>query len=357
MDETVEVRQVKRVYYLDVLRVLACLSVVMIHTTGRYVENDIGSLNFWIGNVLDASARMGAPLFVMISGALLLDQDYQYSAEKNRRHISRLIRFFVFWSSAYCVIFRILIPKFIDHQSLNYENIIHYLITGHFHLWFIYMLIGLYLVLPLLRLWVKEENVKWVRYFLILAFVFNFLLPQVSDIGAKFWAPMGYIREVCDSVNIRYVGGFMAYFVLGWYLKRYELKQKKMLYGLGTMCVLAEIVMTYVLSVHQGKPVQMYGNMQVNVLLQTAMWFVLVKACVEQGNKNVSSFVRLVSQYSLGIYALHAGLINILYRWLDHAGMNKAYLNIPVVFVCSFTGALGLAVLLGKNRMTRNLVV
>ena len=78
----VSVKPKSRVYYLDVLRVIACMAVVMIHASAPYLGKDIGSFNFWVGNVLDSLSRIAVPLFVMISGALMLDERCAYRAEK-----------------------------------------------------------------------------------------------------------------------------------------------------------------------------------------------------------------------------------------------------------------------------------
>ena len=78
-------RSSRRIYYLDVLRVVACMAVVMIHASAPYLGKDIGSFNFWVGNVLDSLSRVAVPLFVMISGALMLDEKYVYTAEKLKK--------------------------------------------------------------------------------------------------------------------------------------------------------------------------------------------------------------------------------------------------------------------------------
>ncbi len=67
-----------RIFYIDMLRVVACIFVVMIHSSATYVVKDIGSFNFWIGNFLDSISRSGVPIFIMISGALMLDENYSF---------------------------------------------------------------------------------------------------------------------------------------------------------------------------------------------------------------------------------------------------------------------------------------
>ena len=135
----------------------------MIHASAQYVSNDVGTLNFFMGNFWDSLSRFAVPVFVMISGALLLDEDHIYSAEKNKRRILRMVRFFVFWSLVYCVGFQMVLPV-LKHEPFDLPLFLRSFFSGSFHLWFCYMIVGLYLILPLLRLWVKRENVRQVRW-------------------------------------------------------------------------------------------------------------------------------------------------------------------------------------------------
>ena len=185
-----------RIVYMDVLRVIACFSVIMIHSSAQYVVKDIGSFNFWVGNIFDGLARIGVPLFIMISGALMLDKNYQFSTQKIIKHIIRMIVFFVFWSVLYCFIFNIVGSKIIKHESIDIIKIIGSLIKGHYHLWFVYLIIGLYLIVPLLRLWVNDTNKKYVEYFIILSIIFTYIIPQIISIGSNYSNLFEHINDI-----------------------------------------------------------------------------------------------------------------------------------------------------------------
>ena len=139
-----------RIIYLDILRVIACLSVIMRHISIHYSVKDIGSTNFWIGNFFEGLARIGVPLFVMISGTLMLDNNKQVSKDILIKHIRKMIIFFVFWSAIYCTV-TILEQLLIKHETIDIAQIIMLFIKGYYHLWFIYLIIGLYLIVPLLE--------------------------------------------------------------------------------------------------------------------------------------------------------------------------------------------------------------
>ena len=66
-----------RIYYLDVLRTLACLSVILLHSSSKYAVKNWGAFDFWIGISFNSISRFCVIIFVMISGALLLDEKYK----------------------------------------------------------------------------------------------------------------------------------------------------------------------------------------------------------------------------------------------------------------------------------------
>jgi hypothetical protein len=68
----------ERQHHLDLLRAIACLSVVMIHVSAEFVVRGSAGPDFWVGNLLDSLSRAGVPLFVMISGALMLNKPISY---------------------------------------------------------------------------------------------------------------------------------------------------------------------------------------------------------------------------------------------------------------------------------------
>ena len=343
-----------RIVYMDVLRVIACFSVIMIHSSARYVVKDIGSFNFWVGNIFDGLARIGVPLFVMISGALMLDKNYQFSTQKIIKHIIRMIVFFVFWSALYCI-FNIVGSIIIEHESIDITKIIVSLIKGHYHLWFVYLIIGLYLIVPLLRLWVNDTNKKYVEYFIILSIIFTYIIPQIISIGSNYSNLFEHINDIIErKLSLKYVGGFTTYFILGWYINNYELNNKRIIYILGLFGVLITIMGTYILSNTTGKALQMYGNLYINVLFQTVAVFVIIKDKFK--NMHTNNIINSISKYSLGIYAIHALIVTIMYRIIEKVNIDFALINIPVVFIVSFVFAYLISFILSKIPVLKKVV-
>lgn len=144
-----------RIVYLDVLRCLACLAVVLLHSSSAYATDTFGTANFYGGNIIGSLTRFAVPVFVMVSGALMLDENRETNGKKLLRRFIRLGVFFVFWSIAYAVLFQLLIPL-LEKREISVSALLLALINGHYHLWFIPMILGLYAITPLLRLWVKR---------------------------------------------------------------------------------------------------------------------------------------------------------------------------------------------------------
>lgn len=144
-----------RLDWVDGTRSLAALAVVLLHTAAPAVTDRtlLGGSGWWVANVLDSAMRWCVPVFVMLSGALLLapaQQAESWSAFYQRR-FSRLLIPLGFWSAFYLTYYFYRGLK--EGRAVSVEGVVHLLLAGtpYFHLWYLFMLPGLYLLAPLLR--------------------------------------------------------------------------------------------------------------------------------------------------------------------------------------------------------------
>ena len=353
-------KKTTRIFYFDVLRVIACLAVIMLHASASYVtSSDLDSFNFWIGNFFDSVSRIGVPIFVMISGALMLDENYDFSVKKLLEHIIKIIVFYVFWSAAYSIIDNIVFP-IITNRSVNLKSVILAFIYGHYHLWFCFMIIGLYLLVPLLRLWIKKQNKKFIGYFLILAFLFDFLFPQIIRILGYYTNKFNFINEMLNNVNLKYVTGYLPYFILGWYLHNFDFKHKKVIYLLGVFGLCFTFLMTYIFSKTTGMLITEYSNLSINVLLQTTALFITIKSIYDEHitdtTRKFDKSILFISKNSLGVYAIHAGIISLCYTAINKLHLNYAIVNIIGIFLIAFTISLLASFLIRKISFLKKIV-
>ncbi|MBR5226237.1 MAG: acyltransferase family protein [Clostridia bacterium] len=306
----------KKVFYLDVIRALACLLVVMIHSSMNFAVQEIDSIAFLFGNVFDSMARPGVPLFVMLSGALMLDENYHFTKSKWIRRIALMTLFYVFWSVAYCVVYRIFFP-IIKREPVDMAIVFSYIINGHYHLWFIPMIIGTYLLVPILRMWVQTKNIRQIEYFLCLSLLFTFFAKPVVEFCSLVFPDSEKIT-IFNNLGMQSCTGYVVYFILGWYLANKNPFKPIHLYLMGFVGLLITIVGTYLLfALVETDEFFFYSNFSVNILAYSAAVFSLIKLFFEKTayrNHKVHHAVSFIAKNSLGIYAVHAFLITVFYR-------------------------------------------
>ncbi len=182
----------------DTIRLVAILGIVLLHTAANGVNQlPFGSYNWWLANVIDSACRAGVPLFLMLTGALLLNRTGESQRNFYRRRWQRLALPMLLWTFIYLAWAQLKAawkqqPFAIDSHLLIESHLLN-VISGqpYFHLWFIYLLIGLYLALPWLRsYWQRLSNRQQLtltigclllQQSLLLARFFHQSLPSMPD--------------------------------------------------------------------------------------------------------------------------------------------------------------------------------
>lgn len=138
--------QSERIVWIDWLRVTACFLVMVVHSSEPFYLNGYDPLIltpadlFWV-SLLDSASRMAVPLFIIASSCLLFPLSYT-AGEFWRRRARRLLVPFILWSLVYALAWGNPVSNLKD-LMLNFN-------FSAGHLWFVYMLVGLYLIMPLL---------------------------------------------------------------------------------------------------------------------------------------------------------------------------------------------------------------
>ena len=200
----------ERIVYIDWLKIVAALMVVMIHTSGMlYLNNSEGTLSYLIGFWNQELVRPAVPLFFMISGALLLRSDYDANPCKMVKKALKLLALMLIWSFVYALV---------SVHPMTLKGIVYGTIKGHFHFWFFEYLIGLYLLTPLFKAIAEYNDGLLVRYYLALFIFFGIIVTSLQALPyCHKW-----IMDVTTKIHLEWLG-FAGYFFLGHYLdqKRY----------------------------------------------------------------------------------------------------------------------------------------
>lgn len=331
--------QTERIVSFDLLRISAIVAVVFIHASGiLWYDLDPHSFAWQTCNFYDSLARWGVPVFVMISGALFLRDEYEIKIPRlYRKNILRIITAFIFWSLVYST-YHVIVDQ--DFSKLNF---VKRFIKGEYHLWFLFLIVGLYIVAPLIKLLVQHE--KLVKYFLVLAFVISFLGSSLAVwcrglISATqnhvLTGLYGAVSAVLGDRLLYTAFGYAAYFVLGHYLARHTFSKRVriVLYLLGGLGFLYTVLATSLASILAGAGFEgFYNYIQVSVACESVAVFVFIRQCRWEPSEKAAGFIAEISSLIFGIYLIHALILAELFRVIALLPPNYLVLMIPLAAV------------------------
>lgn len=311
--------------YLDVLRIVAISAVIMIHVSAAFVTNSNTLIGFTLGNIFDSVSRLGVPLFLMISGALMLDENREFNLKK------RILPLFIpllCWSFLYAFAFFILSPV-LKKEAINFVSFIRAFLRGHYHLWYMWAIIGLYLITPILRKFVKKENKKIVIYFIALSIIFSFTKPMIT----LLFEEINFLHKIEDTylyilenLNLDFLGGLTTYFLAGWLLSNltFDKRKKIICYVLGVISLITIIVSTQIFPKQYNLT---YSNSNIFVLFYSTAVYTFVKESLMK-NKKSNCIIAGLSNLSFGVYLTHIFVLSVVSRILPE---NPYF--IPLIFL------------------------
>lgn len=286
----------KRVYELDLIRALACLMIISMHS-----PLPEGGTTY--GLFLSSLSYLSAPgigLFLMVSGALLLPIMEPTSVFIKKR-LTKIVIPTLIWTSFYLGL-----KSFYDGHQITLREIlsIPFSPQGNSIFWFIYVLIGIYLLSPILSRWLEKASKREMEFYLLLwaitlCYPYLKLFLNINETGTGI---------------LYYYSGYLGYFILGYYLRKYALKINSLL-----MCALFAIalVVPVALKATQMKVdfYSMFWYLSLFVAIMSAGWFVLFMRKGNTSNVRMRALVTNFSKCSFGIYLVH---IFIMRRILWH---------------------------------------
>lgn len=314
MTNSFSVQAKKRIWYLDILRIVSAYGIVVLHFSPLPESySAVDTLPFQVFAAISVLFRWCVPAFFMISGALFLGSRHSFSVTQlYRKTILRIAASFFVWSSFYAVV----------HCILNNKGkwtFLNQLFRGHYHMWYIFAILALYMLTPLLRR--MTESRKLTEYFLGLGFLFTFLLPRVVSFVLLFDIPSKDVVQSLQSalaqVNPLSSAHALYYYVLGHYLHAYAADRKMMRLAVpaAVMGGAATIILTMWHSGMIGEPSgRFYDPSSLTVLFFSAGMFLIFRHAFDgyTPSRRLEPILRECSACSFGIYLLHPFIIERL---------------------------------------------
>lgn len=287
--------------------------VIVLHVTGPWLHKLFGvNQNVWVAIAgIHSLTRFCVPIFIMITGGLLLNREYNYLSFYSSK-FSRIVKPFLFWSIFYICIFflyDLYLGKSFTLISFG-KSIFDSIVYGAaYHLWYLYLLLGLYIILPFLSNLISRTKKSNTYVFLILWFVV---------------LTFSQFLETNTSLNYaRTIFGYLGYLVLGHALVTFQLKKKVaiplslffIVLGLGT--TFYPVYRNYITNAIVLD--QWYYYLNINIVILSTGVFLFFKH-FELNFTLLSN----ISKHSFGIYFIHLFFIMLFNKILSSG-------NLPLV--------------------------
>lgn len=357
----------QHIVWLDVVRFIAMFTVVCCHCTDPFnfypgTAPNIGEIKLW-GAIYGSVLRPCVPLFVMITGALLLPVRGDASTFYKKR-IPRVFYPFLIWSVLYNLFPWItgllgLNPQIIldffpyageEVMRQSFSVSLEYILMIPFnfsilavHMWYIYLLIGLYLYLPVFSAWVEKASER-AKLMFLLAWGVTLLLPYYYQFVSNYlWGTCSW-----NSFGMLYAfAGFNGYLLLGHYLKNLEWSLKKTL-TIGIPMFAVGYAVTFLgfrhitaLPEYTDEMLELFFTYcSLNVVMMTIPVFMLAKK-VKVNSERMKKALANLTVCGFGIYMIHyffTGPSVVLMRAINM----PIGLQIPVAAILAFAVSWGL---------------
>lgn len=300
--------QNQNIEWISNLRFISLVAVVILHASAVLLSQygKVPLRDWFTADVFNALVRFAVPVFVMITGALNLGKDYELGDFLKKR-LSRIVTPFLFWSLIFIGYSWYNEEISFDNDTLtNVKLVLHQLKYGSsYHLWYVYMLIGLYLIMPIINKFIKAATEREIQYFLLLWLVIMVLEQP-------------YLLRFKPAVEFRYFEGYLGYLVLGNYLANKEFQQKHLKpFLLFVFVALVAVISagTYLVTLHNYITTIFYEPLGPFIVCLSASLFILFKLSKIVLPKYLTIIRDFTGKYAYGVYLCHALFLYLLDLW------------------------------------------
>jgi surface polysaccharide O-acyltransferase-like enzyme len=342
------------ILWADFIRVIATVLVITVHVSGQ-ITNAWGRVpesDWFVADIYGGIARICVPLFFMISGYLLLPRSEPLGTFYKKRLpkvVIPLIAWSLIYAGWYCG----------NHSGTCTLPMIQNLLLvrgAYYHLWFLYVLIGIYLILPVLRLMIGPHTDFRVLWYLIGLWL---IFQPILAIAKRFW---NFSIRIQPPLAVGFVGFlFLGYLLGGSTLTRLRVLLSAIVFFLATLVtILGTYFMTRTAGEFDGF---FYDLMSLNVILASGAAFMLLRWVSDTRllqRPGWHELFRLMAAAAFGIYLIHVLVIEVLQGWIPGVQFDSfighPFWSIPLVCLVVFTVSFGMVRLLQKMPVLNRII-
>lgn len=366
---------------VDVIRTVAIVGVILLHSANDLTSQQMSWFEIVRWNtvtVYQSIGRLGVPLFLLLTGALLLQPSKltEPIGVFFKKRVARIGLPFIFWGAIYFA-WDFLVVNKINNQPITTNSIIQGVLTGpYYQFWYLYLLLGLYLITPILRVVMAHASRDLIKYILILWFLGAAIVPTIA-----------LVTSLHLDTNVLTITGYVGYFILGAYLLTVQISRSKLALYTAVGVTLTAIG-TYVIAATVGGT-EMYffqGYLSPTLIFAAASLFLLLivvqsppstqafavpsatenyfkpkeicaeSPCESKGRK----LLRLISANTLALYLFHVMVLETIQKGYLGFAINGNTINsvvgVPLNTVIVLFVSLGIIVGLKKVPGLKKLV-
>ena len=332
----------KRKTYIDFLRIIASFFVIFNHTVDKgfflFAHYGTDKIQFWVYLIISIFCRFSVPVFIMISGTLLLNDKSNNSIRKCLTKAKYYIILLLFWS-----LFYYLVDLVHRQDNINIYNFVvaFYSSNLKYHLWYLYFYIGFLIILPFLMV-LKDMPLSRYIYLYILGVIINGIVPIFS-----YFVMGGAVLNL--DLNINWIVNIVLLYPLIGYFLDYFISSKYI------CCInivnIASLFFTAFVTYKKGLIEGVYTLDQSQtfydcfVILNSSSIFISIKYIFNKIRMSefILNLIHNIGRYTFGVYLLHVFVLENVYSWdllsvLQGFGLNlmlSAFLMCLWVFLIS----------------------
>lgn len=325
---------------LSLMRVIACLGIVILHTVfaaDEYFAAAITPGQHLISRIVENNMMWAVPTFLMVTGSLQLDTTKELTLSKlYKKYVLRILIALV----ACCILFRIF-DMIMDGEAFTFAGVMvafkeMFIGKAWGHLWYLYLLIGLYVLLPFYRKITRFCTDRELLYLAWIYFIFVSIVPTIEAFGV----PVAF-----------YIGEsliYPLYMLLGYLIHRGRFKIGA---GMGLVLMVAGTAAIVIMDFEKygasvDIPAHMFGYSSPVVVIQTIGVFALVCGGREalksllSAKPTLAGFISMVDAQAFGIYLIHMVFVRLLFKyWMvnpyEYGGGALLIAIVPGIFILS----------------------
>lgn len=290
-----------KIEWIVVLRAIACIAVIMLHVTVGWRSGEIEYVNlpserqFFYDIITPLFTRFAPLAFIMISGCLLLNPKHEVNILKIKKYILKMLCILMIFGLTFSFIENIFDLGISNIGNLIYRSFSNLLQEKTWaHMWYIYMLSGLYMITPILRKFIKHADVSTVRFTLEMLFIVSVMIPTINA-----------IFNLSITVFYLFDAVYIFTYLIGYYVVYTDIIQEKTIFIAGIIGIIGHLMLCLVdKSCHN------------NVFIIFETIFIVKLFSMGKIKLKRNKLIQVISKYSLGIYLVHTFYINLLYKVL-----------------------------------------